>query len=92
MPIYRFADPSGKIHEIEGPDGSTPEQAFQILSSRFLGAIPGAEGESLRVEQLKREQADKSLGTKIKENLVGAGEAALSLGSGMLSGIQDLVS
>jgi hypothetical protein len=29
MPIFEIQGPDGKIHSIEGPEGSTPDQALQ---------------------------------------------------------------
>jgi hypothetical protein len=41
MPIFSFADPDGKKYSIEGPDGSTPEQAFEVLQHHLKsGADP----------------------------------------------------
>lgn len=40
MPVFDFAGPDGKIHSIEGPDGATPEQAFQMLQQHIGGASP----------------------------------------------------
>lgn len=37
MPTFDFTDPSGKGYSVDGPDGATPEQAFQILQ-HHLGA------------------------------------------------------
>lgn len=38
MPIYNFTSPEGKTYKIEGPEGSTKAQAFQILQKRLSGA------------------------------------------------------
>ncbi|WP_271673205.1 hypothetical protein [Bradyrhizobium sp. CCBAU 51627] len=35
MPKFDFKSPDGKTYTIEGPDGSTPEQAFQILQQHL---------------------------------------------------------
>lgn len=37
MAIYKVQDPSGKIREIEGPDGATDEQVLQQAKSLFSG-------------------------------------------------------
>jgi hypothetical protein len=38
MPTFEFKSPDGKSYTIEGPEGATPEQAFQILQTQ-LGAV-----------------------------------------------------
>jgi hypothetical protein len=38
MPTFDFKSPDGKSYTIEGPDGATPEQAFQILQTQLGGA------------------------------------------------------
>lgn len=43
MPIFQFTSPDGKNYSVNGPDGSTPEQAFQILQSQIgSGSAPTA--------------------------------------------------
>jgi hypothetical protein len=39
MPTFEFTSPDGKSYSVEGPDGATPEQAFQILQTQ-IGAKP----------------------------------------------------
>jgi hypothetical protein len=41
MPTFEFTSPEGKKYRIQGPDGSTKEQAFGILQQQ-LGAAPAA--------------------------------------------------
>jgi hypothetical protein len=40
MPIFDFSGPDGKIHSIEGPEGSTPEQAFAALQQHLQPSAP----------------------------------------------------
>ncbi len=35
MPTFEFTDPQGRKHIVEGPEGATEEQAFQILKQRL---------------------------------------------------------
>jgi hypothetical protein len=42
MAKFDFTDPSGKSYSVEGPDGATPEQAFQILQGHLGGQGAGA--------------------------------------------------
>ena len=39
MPVFDFEGPDGKTHSIEGPGGSTPEEAFKMLQ-QHLGTAP----------------------------------------------------
>jgi hypothetical protein len=38
MPTFTFESPEGKTYSIDGPEGATREQAFQILQSAVGGA------------------------------------------------------
>jgi hypothetical protein len=40
MPTFDFKSPDGKSYTIEGPEGATPEQAFQILQTQLGGGAP----------------------------------------------------
>ncbi len=42
MPTFVFTDPSGKTHEVSGPPGATPEQAFSILQRQLGQSRPQA--------------------------------------------------
>src|SRR5438270_320294 len=42
MPTFDFKSPDGKSYTIEGPEGATPEQAFQILQTQLGGAASNA--------------------------------------------------
>lgn len=41
MPTFEFTSPEGKTYTVNGPDGATKEQAFQILQAQ-LGPQPAA--------------------------------------------------
>lgn len=43
MPTFDFTAPDGKSYSVDGPEGATPEQAFQILQGH-LGAAPQVNG------------------------------------------------
>jgi hypothetical protein len=40
MPAFQFTSPDGKKYIINGPEGSTPEQAYQILQQQMGAAQP----------------------------------------------------
>ena len=42
MTTFVFKDPSGKTHEVTGPEGATQEQAFAMLQQSMGGAAPAA--------------------------------------------------
>ena len=35
MPTFTFTGPDGKSYSVEGPEGATPEQAFQVLQTQL---------------------------------------------------------
>jgi hypothetical protein len=37
MPTFDFTSPEGKRYSVQGPEGATPEQAFQILQTQIGG-------------------------------------------------------
>lgn len=43
MPTFTFSDPNGKQYSVNGPEGATAEQAFQILQSQ-IGRPKAPEG------------------------------------------------
>src|SRR6478672_10574297 len=42
MPSFEFISPEGKTYSVDGPEGATKEQAFQILQQHLGGAAPKA--------------------------------------------------
>lgn len=42
MPSFEFTSPDGKKYTVAGPDGSTKEQAFQMLQSQLKAPTAGA--------------------------------------------------
>jgi hypothetical protein len=45
MPTFDFTSPDGKSYSVQGPDGATPEQAFQMLQQHLGSAPPVSMGE-----------------------------------------------
>jgi hypothetical protein len=37
MPTFEFTSPEGKSYTVDGPEGATPDQAFQILQQHLAG-------------------------------------------------------
>jgi hypothetical protein len=62
MPTFDFTSPDGKSYSVDGPDGATPEQAFQILQQHLGGPKP--EGSSIA-------GAAKSLGVGLAQGAIG---------------------
>lgn len=42
MPTFQFTSPDGKNYSVNGPDGATPEQAFQVLQTQIGGGGSGS--------------------------------------------------
>ena len=65
---FTFTSPNGEEYEIEGPEGSSREQAFNVLQEGIKAGyykpktkgkvvIPGQEGEEERVAKLQAQPA-----------------------------------
>ena len=90
---FTFTSPNGEEYEIEGPEGSSREQAFNVLQEGIKAGyykpktkgkvvIPGQEGEEERVAKLQAQPAAQG------GEALGVVEAALSTATGLFSGIQ----
>jgi hypothetical protein len=94
MPTFTFTSPDGKSYDVQGPDGATKEQAFQILQQRLgpaSGASPAAQGRT--AAPLERLPPDVPGGNQQPKNaddiahrLLGVGEAGLSAVTGAVGG------
>jgi hypothetical protein len=78
MPTFDFTAPDGKSYSVQGPDGATPDQAFQMLQQHIGGAAPSAPPVGMG------EDAAKSIGA-------GLGQAAIGT-AGMVGDIRSLAS
>lgn len=81
MPTFDFTSPDGKNYSVQGPDGATPEQAFQILQGQIGSTPPGPQGSSTV-------GVAKSLGSGLGEGAIGlaglpgdVGQLASKIGS-----------
>lgn len=90
MPTFNFTSPEGKNYKIDGPEGATKEQAFQILQTQIgqpaapksaVDQIPGTKA-PVRPPTPTATRQQPGFGDK----LLGAGETALSLGTGAVAG------
>lgn len=45
MPTFTFTSPEGKTYNVDGPDGATKEQAFQILQGQIANQPPPTAGQ-----------------------------------------------
>lgn len=92
MPTFEFKAPDGRTFTVEGPAGSTSEQAFQVLQSRLQSApaqptaadipVGAAERAYGAMQAARAPAAPQSLADKV----LGAGETALSLATGATTG------
>lgn len=95
MPTFEFTSPEGVKYSVEGPEGATQEQAFAILQQQ-LGtpnteidpSVPRVDvtGHVVRDPQ-PAAPADPSL----VDRIIGGGETALALATGLTSGIAGAV-
>lgn len=69
MPTFKFTGPDGKQYTVNGPDGATEQQAFQMLQTQLgqqqgeaASETPRAEGGSTVVDGIKGAAAGAGLG------------------------------
>jgi hypothetical protein len=72
MPTFDFTAPDGKTHSIEGPEGATREQAFQMLQLKLGGqSAPAAPKESFGSDLAKSVGSGLEQGTATALGLPG---------------------
>lgn len=76
MPIFEITAPDGKTYEVEGPDGSTPEQALAILKKRL---------QPQPAKQPEMNLAARDTGM-MEAGLIGAGRTIDRVGKGLKQG------
>ncbi len=78
MPTFEFTSPEGKTYTVNGPEGSTKEQAFQILQQQLGGAksAPAPAKQEQFGERLNREIADipRQVGLTARHGVEGVGD------------------
>ncbi|MES2942936.1 MAG: hypothetical protein V4772_08710 [Pseudomonadota bacterium] len=85
MATFEFTSPEGKKYQVDGPEGATEAQAFQVLQKQLTGAEPASVDEKSKsgssggnVEQLlesKRSRIDeltRQLGLTVRAGVGGA--------------------
>jgi hypothetical protein len=93
MPKFTFTSPEGKTYDVEGPDGSTKEQAFGILQQKLSAAPPpgpAAQIPSTNATAPKPRLApapDTGAPRTGGDVLTGLGETALTVGSAIPAGL-----
>jgi hypothetical protein len=58
MPTFNFTGPDGKSYSVEGPEGSTPEQAFQVLQRQLASAPQESAPKPDKYQQAALEERD----------------------------------
>jgi len=74
MPTFEFTSPAGKKYTVEGPAGSTKEQAFQILKQQLSGA--GAPSATAPPARTATESAGRALGLTARHGIEGIAAGA----------------
>lgn len=72
MPTFTFTDPQGRTHDVSGPPGSTPEQAFGILQQQLASAP--APAPAPRAPPPEATPLDERMLTGLMDPIVGAGQ------------------
>ncbi len=96
MPIVTIQSPQGESFQIEAPDGATDEQILMFAKSQGLfdqqpalrptQAATPIEDDFIPTEEALAQQPPTQPERSIGENILGAGEAALTLATGATGG------
>jgi len=76
MPTFEFNSPDGKTYQIDGPEGATADQAFQILQQQ----IGSSGGVSPKQKQAPVEEPKTTVAGLGKQALAGVVEGGAALG------------
>ena len=86
MPTFTFTSPDGKSYSVEGPEGSTQEQAFQILQKQISGAPAPAEKPSVLSDVAKSAGIGVAKGAIGLAGMVGDLNNLITAGSDYIAG------
>lgn len=78
MPTFEFTAPDGQTHKIDGPEGATRDQAFEMLQLKIAGGTAPAASEPSGTVSTGRTLNDfgRQLGLTARAALTGPAEAA----------------
>lgn len=91
MPKFTFTSPDGKSFTVEGPDGSTSEQAFQVLQQRIGASSAAAADTSVPTDRQKLlSSTPMRLARGMKDPIDGAAQLAARMpGAGAINRAAD---
>jgi hypothetical protein len=89
MPTFEFTSPEGKTYSVTGPDGSTKEQAFQMLQSQLGSQQAAPKPEEPFGQRVNREIADipRQVGLTARHAVEGVGDALEFVSSPIRAGL-----
>lgn len=96
MPTFEFTSPEGKKYRINGPDGSTKEQAFGILQQQLGGSSAPAQNAADYVDPALFKgnpnagapaRVSNTNNDSILSRIAGVGETALAAGTGAVGSV-----
>lgn len=88
MPTFKFTSPDGKQYTVNGPDGATEQQAFQMLQSQLIAAKPAPPAKGFG-EQLNDAVHDlpRQVGLTARYGIEGVGDTLDFLASPIRAGL-----
>lgn len=92
MPAFTFTSPEGKQYTVNGPDGATKEQAFQVLQQQLAGGTAQATSPAdvpqtdAAGHYLPSAPPPAPADPSLVDRIIGGGETALALATGATTG------
>lgn len=87
MPTFDFTSPDGKSYSVDGPEGSTPEQAFQILQGHIGEKAPSFDSNDPRFSESSMGSTKALEGVPFAGALTSKAGAAISALAHPLTGV-----
>jgi len=72
MPTFEFTSPEGKKYNVEGPEGATKEQAFQILQTQLGGNTVAKSAQTSVMQEIKQGAGNLAAGAVRGAGSIGA--------------------